>query len=714
MFLGLAASMSASMTVGSRIRLRQTEHRAERLSAPASAVPTVHAFVKFDNEQALADITRLGGVVNSRFGTVATVTIPLSHVNGLAALRSVKASALAQNVTLTNDVALVKSGVSGLHDGSSVGLEGTEYTGKGVVVGVIDTGIDFNHINFKDDEGVLRVKAVYLPADDTGNHPVIDGNTLPGSEFVTPDEIASLEADNNLTSHGTHTAGTAAGSFRNGFEGVAPDADLVLCGMPEDSFTDANIADAVNYIFNYAASVGKPAVINLSIGSNDWAHDGTSFLSQVFEEASGEGRLCILSAGNDGNKPVHYLKSIEAETDTLHSVLVNPNGYFYNGYVSVWSHSDATHDFYFTVVDYNTKSTLYRSQMFKDLPEDELVEISSETDTEFAKYFTGTVYVGAEKEYNGRFHSLLMPIVTAVNRSYFIAVHYGAAAGTVIEAWTNSSIYLTDSGFAGYVRGNSEKSISDIATGPSVISVGAYVTKTVVEAERGTVNYNLSPMDAIAAFSSYGPDAFGNRLPHVCAPGYVIESSYSRYDTQSRQYGKGYSFFENVDDVDYPYGVIYGTSMSTPVVAGAVAVWLQVKPDLTAAQIKEVLQNSCLRDEVVTDGNPEVWGYGKLDVAEGVRYLLSQSDEPTVIEDVVRLSPSLYPNPSNGSFVLSVDSSQPLTVSVFSLDGAQVFSSVCTGPRIALDLTDVLRPGVYLVKVAEPERAGFVDKMIIK
>ncbi len=706
-------AISASMTVGSRISLRKTRHRAAQIVAPRGAEPTVQAFVKIDDEQALEQLQRIGAAVNSRFKTIATVTVPISQVRGMAALRSIKATALAQNVTLTNDVAMVKSGVNGLHFGSATGLEGTEYTGRGVIVGVIDTGIDFNHVNFRDDDGILRVKAVYLPADETGNHPVIDGNTLPGSEYVTPDEIASLTADNNDTSHGTHTTGTAAGSYRNGFQGVAPQADLVLCGMPEEKFTDANIADAVNYIFNYAQSVGKPAVINLSIGSNDWAHDGTSFLSQVFEEVSGKGRICILSAGNDGNKPVHHRKAFENETDTLRTLLVNPNGYLYNGYVSVWSHTDTPHDFYFTVVNYSTKQTLYRSQMFRNLDPEQVVEISSDSDAELAQYFTGTIYIGAAVEPNGQFHSLFMPIVTAVDRNCYIALHYGAPVGTTIDAWSNSSTYLLDGGFKGYVRGNSEMSISDLATGPSVVSVGAYVTKTVVEAERGTMNYNLSPMDDIAAFSSYGPDARGNRLPDVCAPGYVIESSYSRYDTKSRQYGKGYSFFENVDGVEYPYGTIYGTSMSTPVVAGAVAVWLQVKPDLTAAQIKDILANSSLSDEYVTAGNPQMWGYGKLDVAEGLRYLISQSDGPTVIDDLRQSPPALFPNPNRGEFVIETDNSQPISVSIYSLDGACVYSNGFGSSRISLNLAHLLSPGLYIVRIKGGNNNEFVTKMII-
>ena len=87
---------------------------------------------------------------------------------------------------------------------------------------------------------------------------MIDGYELPGSCYENPSDIALLKTDDTASSHGTHTLGTAAGSYKeNGWHGVACDADIVVCGMPEQQLTDVNIANAVKYIFDYADRVGK-------------------------------------------------------------------------------------------------------------------------------------------------------------------------------------------------------------------------------------------------------------------------------------------------------------------------------------------------------------------------------------------------------------------------------------------------------------------------
>ena len=117
-------------------------------------------------------------------------------------------------------------------------LQGTDglpqaFTGKGVVVGVIDDGFDFQHSAFKDAEGNLRIKALYIPglSRSEGDEAVtlLDGTELAGKAYTTPEEILAQETDNKKASHGTHCAATVAGSTFDWAGGMAPDADLVIC-----------------------------------------------------------------------------------------------------------------------------------------------------------------------------------------------------------------------------------------------------------------------------------------------------------------------------------------------------------------------------------------------------------------------------------------------------------------------------------------------------
>ena len=111
---------------------------------------------------------------------------------------------------------------------------------------------------------------------------MINRIVLPGSSFETPEKIKALTTDDPLTTHGTQTAGIAAGGYRdNNWYGVAPGADIVLCGMPETELNDVRVAHCISYIDDYAHRVNKPYVINISLGCNAGPHDGTSFLTRV-------------------------------------------------------------------------------------------------------------------------------------------------------------------------------------------------------------------------------------------------------------------------------------------------------------------------------------------------------------------------------------------------------------------------------------------------
>ena len=307
-------------------------------------------------------------------------------------MQGVSHIALAQPLQLHNDSARYHSAVDEVHQ--AVG-QIAPLTGKGVIVGVVDIGIDFNHINFRDAEGRSRVLAVYMPDDSTGVRPIVRGDTLPGSCYETPEQIAQLTTDYTGSSHGTHTTGTAAGSYKeNGWYGVAPEADIIACAMPEDALTTVNIANSVNYIFDYADRVGKPCVINMSLASNDGPNDGTSFLCKAYESASGPGRICVLSAGNDGNGTVCLHRTLVNRNDTLTTLLGNYTSP--KGYVSMWSDREQVHRSRIVIINKNTHELEYASPFVDYIPEDSVYTISSDNDTLFAAYFTGKLELASE------------------------------------------------------------------------------------------------------------------------------------------------------------------------------------------------------------------------------------------------------------------------------------------------------------------------------
>lgn len=509
--------------------------------------------------------------------------------------------------------------------------EGLEmpYTGEGIIVGLIDCGFDFNHINLCDRNGASRVKAVYLPLDSGSNPPVINMVRLPGNAYETPQEIVKLTTDDNGSTHGTLTAGIAAGGYRdNGWYGMAPDADIVLCGMPEGELNDVRVANCISYIMDYARRKMKPCVISMSLCSNVGPHDGTSYLTRLCEQVTGPGRIIVASAGNDGAYPVTSHRSIADSRDTVYTLLAGFRGSnAYSGYVNARSNASKPFNTRLIVFNASTGGIVYRSRAIGATSRGVVADFSTETDSALAQYFNGTVQIIGTIEANGKPSSMSEINMVARSNNYKLGLQYFSPSSNELAIFTSKYAYISSYGYSWAEKGSSVGSISDIATTDSVISVGSYNSRQTVPLRDGSFYYrpNSEP-GPLSSFSSYGPDENGTARPDVCAPGSVLVSSSNRYfvDPPNLQYWQPSAW---VNGVEYTYSPDLGTSMSAPAVAGTVALWLQANPSLSVAGVRDVLQQSSLRDSYVRSGYSDRWGAGKLDAYNGLRYVLHVDDK---------------------------------------------------------------------------------------
>ncbi len=636
LLLALEVGATNPLGAASKLSLARKGRFAANSATVDSGKDGFQAFISVDDSLTVSLLRRLGIKVNAVFDGFVIADIPAAKLPELGALPGVRHVSLARQLQLCNDTARVLSNVNPLHaaDGRIVPL-----TGKGVIVGVIDSGVDFNHINLCDNSGRTRVRAVYMPNDSTGIAPVIKGDTLPGSCYETPEQILALTTDYAASSHGTHTTGTAAGSyFANGLHGVAPEADIVICGIPSQTLTDVNLANAVLYIFDYADRVGKPCVINMSIGSNDGPNDGTSFLCKTFEALTGPGRLCVVAAGNDGNAPICFHAAIQGANDTVTTLIRNQcGGLQRDGGVSMWSDGPQYHSSRLVVINRSTGALEYASPFFCTLPDDSVYRFSSETDLELAKYYEGEVLFASAMEPGyepdgtlsslGRFHSLWVYDVTSIEPGHLLGLQYIADEHVSLSGWCTKNAYFYTFGLDGMTGGSPVGSISDMATTDSVISVGAYCSRSsYVDRTGATVNIaNCEPGD-IAYFSSYGPDERGVTRPDICAPGMALLSSGSRYDTVSNQ--AAWPSPVTIDGMEYPYYSNVGTSMSAPIVTGVIALMLQVNGSLGPEAVRDVLKRTALVDSNVLAGDSERWGSGKIDAVAAVEDVISKSFIP--------------------------------------------------------------------------------------
>lgn len=218
---------------------------------------------------------------------------------------------------------------------------GLNLTGQGVIFGIIDTGIDYQHRAFQDEFGNTRIIAIWDQTEMLGEPPQ---GFLYGCEYVKEEINRALRSENPLdivreqdipNGHGTFMAGIAAGSDFTGslegnrsemFVGVAHDADLVVVKLrtagrklrdyyqiPEGAiaYSESDIMTAIRYLKLQAAIWRKPLVICMGLGTSYGPHTSGSPLGQLLNQVSEEpGVVTVVPMGNEGNAGRHFLGNI--------------------------------------------------------------------------------------------------------------------------------------------------------------------------------------------------------------------------------------------------------------------------------------------------------------------------------------------------------------------------------------------------------------------
>jgi hypothetical protein len=275
-----------------------------------------------------------GLTIHSVAGDVVTGTIALSAVPALGEIAEIERVEAARAMHPDLDLSIPEVGANTVH----VGPPGRR--GAGVVVGICDSGCDFTHPSFRRVDGTTRILNLW----DQGLAPA-GGESSPapfgyGVEYSNAQIDAALAGANPFAAvrhrdpggHGTHVTGiatgdgSAAGQGRPAgtFIGVAPEADIIVVANASNGAeglgTSASTLDAVNYIFQRAATFARPCVVNMSLGDNLGPHDGTSLLERGLDNLlGGPGRAFVKSAGNAGSSRCHAEGSPRAQARTYGS-----------------------------------------------------------------------------------------------------------------------------------------------------------------------------------------------------------------------------------------------------------------------------------------------------------------------------------------------------------------------------------------------------------
>lgn len=675
LFLSLFAVLISLSAFSQQIGLGLREYIQTQKTKSSYGIPEKYSLREINGKQYLATIIEanddfnrstfeaIGCLIGSKVGHCYTLYIPAEKVQDVLSQRGIKDIEIARKITTpmmnkaANDVNadLVWQGEN-LPQG---------YSGRDVIVGVTDWGFDYTDPMFFDTTYAnYRVIAAWDQYRRGGNPPQ---GFFYGREIAGRDSLLAVGCDTSNVYkygyHATHVSSIAAGSGAGTkYKGIAQEASLLMCTLKVD---ESAVIDAYAWMRDKARALGKRLVINGSWGLYHWGVlDGTSLLDKVIDSLSlNDSIVFVSSAGNCGDYKFH-LKAHFTNGDTVKAGVnfdTQRNTENYWGQ-SITMAGDSTNAFSSRLEFYNSMmqlvdSTSWVSTVGNGTLSDSMLVLNNDT---IIYRVTSVASYGL----NGRpTQSWSVRETKYKTLDHYVKLAITSPAGNV-HCWNVASL-TTGVGNWGldFVRydltdlvGDNNNGVGEPTIANSMISVGAYASRPRNSYTGGT----------IAAFSSIGPRIDGMLKPDISAPGVNVVTTVSSFATEDFSSNPSITY----NGRNYPLAPLSGTSMSSPVVTGIVALMLQANPNLTPAQIKTIIQSTARQDELTGSLLPDnQWGYGKIDAlaaVQGALALVSLPQELNINETI-----SVYPNPANNVFV--VHSSKAIkTISIYNVLGKRV------------------------------------------
>jgi subtilisin family serine protease len=302
------------------------------------------------------------------------------------------------------------------------------------------------------------------------------------------------------------------------------------------------------------------------------------------------------------------------------------------------------------VLDLQTGEIVWESQQFAtktvipvDSVKDYFKYYSASDTTGYIEALTNFASDGRKYRLEVSIHNLMSTHFSIVNGERRGRYAIGASiyprkdVSTDIDAWVcnsgsgfsiyNGQVKTIDGNYISnfYTPATDSCSIGSYAVSDSTISVGAFAARNSYYSmtQNRIITDNSVTVGDIASFSSYqiaGAGPTGEALPTVCAPGINVVAAGSRYSYFARN--SAYTVLKDEDG--YYWGVMSGTSMAAPTVAGIIALWLEANPNLSVADIKRIIAQTAIKDRF-TMAKPDRFGpNGKIDAMAGMKLVLQR------------------------------------------------------------------------------------------
>jgi subtilisin family serine protease len=484
---------------------------------------------------------------------------------------------------LISQASLESSGVIRLRNVPNFNLRG-----QGVLIGIIDTGIDYTNPIFKNADNTTRIVSIWDQTIFSEDYPE---ETYYGTEYTREQINEALRSEEPLNvvpstdeiGHGTMLSGIAAGNEvpESGFYGVAPDAELVVVKLKQAKpylrdffrvpqnvpcYQENDIIFALDYIKRIAVEQNKPMAICVALGTSQGAHDGRGTLSSYLSlQADDIGYGVIIAAGNEGNARRHYRGSINQTVgyDTVELFIgENESGFS----MELWGDSPGVFS-----IDIQTPSGEYVPRIVPRLDENRDISFIFEQTTILVDYQIIESQSGDQL--------ILVRFRNPSTGIWRFNVYGGGDINVGFNIWLPMQGFISDNTY--FIRSDPNTTILSLGNATAPITMTAYNVED----------------DSLYLNASRGYTRIGIVKPDVAAPGVNIISP----------------------TLDQGFAEATGTSASAAHATGIAAMlleWAIVRgnqPTMNTLDMKIFMIRGARRDLDIQYPNRD-WGYGILDV----------------------------------------------------------------------------------------------------
>lgn len=672
----------------------------------------------------LSDFVRSeNGRIKGSLNNILSCRLPVSKIemlNTVGGLEYVEFSASKPHVL--NDVMVFNNNITPIHLGSAPLPQA--YLGDDVILGIIDTGIELAHPDFQNADGTTRVIALWdQNQEETIPYRVPEPYGY-GQEWNAEDIDANITGHQDQASqygHGSNVAGVAAGngSAIGKYAGVAPNADIIVVSSDLDRENwAASAAEAMDFIFAKAEAVGKPAVVNLSLGDYYGSHDGldasTLFVDALLDESPG--RAVVAAAGNSGNLGNYHLSYDIPEADTAFT------WFKYNNaaqavFFELWADTADFQTTEFSIgADLTVPNYSFKGYAGWRNAEENLNTLISDT-----VFYEGAMLGVVETWVGLRGGQYLIQAMVTQPFSNQYLWRLATTGGGKFDCWSHgpfgTSAIVEDNlpgigsypAMTNYKLPDNQKTIVDgWVCSDKVITVGNYANRdSFVNFLDETTTFDVTPGE-ISINCSRGPTRDMRQKPDIAASGdhtlttgktAILNSWVNIHPEKVAQGGMHY--------------INGGTSMASPVVAGVAGLYFSRDPEANYLDVKNAIIENALADihTGILPGNQ--FGYGKLDA---FATLTAPFPITTGIRDLNEKDIRVYPNPTTGIIRFQSEHKNLQSVSVFDIAGRLILHkkpNAVSGNEYSLDVSQ-LQSGVYLISFESDNGIPAMAKLILE